>query len=124
MKNIDKKQILGQKEDVKKSEKPIFEVSEVADEIVKSIYKSILKTIKRRNAKQAANKVVNDVLDPNNVAQVDPDEIPSRKTKILYKNSKRTASGSIKKVKKFMAKKRSKVGKDEPIPGLFQKKAK
>jgi len=110
----------------KKADEPVFELKEAADQIAKSIYKSILKTLKRRSEKQAANKVVNDVLDNNNVAQVDPDEIPSRKDRVLYKGSKhlKLKRKGVKKLKKFMDRKcqAKKITKDEPIPGLVQKK--
>ena len=43
------------------------------NELRKSIYKSILKGI-RSKQKEITDKVVEDILDPNDVAQVDPDD--------------------------------------------------
>ena len=70
-------------------------------DLVKSVYKSILKTLKDKKDKQDAKDVVEDVLDPNHVAEVDPDEVPSVKDKILYKKDAKSSKSHEKGVKKL-----------------------
>lgn len=67
-------------------------------DMVKAIYKSILKNIKESSYRSDAQAVVADILDPNSVAQVDPDKIPSKKANIMNK-----AKGGEKERRKGMA---------------------
>ena len=75
-------------------------------QLVKSVYKSVLKSL-RAKAKAKASDVVNDVLDANYVAEVDPDEIPAKKDKILYKkdsNQCKSHEKGVNKLKKMCVK--------------------
>ena len=67
-------------------------------DMVKAIYKSILKNIKESSYRSDAQAVVADILDPNSVAQVDPDKIPSKKANIMNK-----AKGDEKKRRQALA---------------------
>ena len=89
--------------------------------MAKAIYKSVVKALKLRNkeSKKDAQEVVRDIIDPNYVAQVDPDRLPEGKEKVLYKgNPAKVKEKGVKKLKKFIGKK---CQKDESIPGLSQK---
>ena len=88
---------------------------EVAMEIKKSLYKSVLKAIKDVGNKSTAKKVVNDVLDPNDVPQVNSNNIPASKESVIIKSKNK----GIKKLKKFISKRKYKKG--EPIPGLSER---
>lgn len=63
----------------------IDEDKEMKD-LIKSIYKSVLRNIRDKNKKKQVNEIVRDIEDPNYVAEVDPDKIPSNKTGIVYKS--------------------------------------
>lgn len=115
MENIKKKENIEKSSKKQLSDVPVFTMEEAAEQIAKSIYKSILKSIRRRNAKHTS-KVVQDILDPNYIAEVDPDEVPSKKDKVLYKNKKADKCMKIKekgtqKLQKFMKKKKKKSSK-------------
>ena len=88
-----------------KNMKKIKEISskEVANQIAKSMYKMVLKSIK--SGKKTTDKVIDDILDPNYIAEVDPDEIPEEKTNVLYKyNCAKSEKNSLKKLKIFLDK--------------------
>lgn len=73
--------------------------------LVKAIYKYIHKNIAAKNKKRQKNteKIVEDILDPNYIAEVDPDDIPSEKRSVLYKGkSLKSKEKGIKKLKKYM----------------------
>lgn len=93
---------------------------EAAQALIKSVYKGILKNLKNRPYQDEAKAVVRDILDPNNVAQVDPDKIPSKKTNIM--NKAKDAKKGVEKLKNFQKKKiEKKEGRCwegyEPTPG-------
>jgi hypothetical protein len=100
---------------INKSEKK-YSLVEAGDILAKSMYKAMLKTLRSKKQKTITDKIVEDIADPNYVAQVDPDEVPSKKDKVLYKGkSAKSQEKGIKKLKTFLDKK---CNKDEPIPGL------
>jgi len=72
-------------------------------DLVKAIYKTIQKKMKNRHYKDDAQEIIRDVLDPNYVAEVDPDEVPAGKTNITMKSDK-----GVDKLKKFQKSKKSK----------------
>lgn len=108
--------------------------NEGLEEIVKAVYKSVLKTFKDKRSHKETQEIVRDVLDPNYVPQVDPDSIPSSRSGIVNKSDTCKACGlvakmckcseykdkGVKKLKDYV-KKKKKIKKDEPIPGLSQK---
>lgn len=98
----------------KEQEKTKYDEKEVAQELIKSIYKSILKNMKNRAYKDEAKKVVRDILDPNYVAQVDPDEVPSKKTNIMNKSKDKKG---VEKLKDFQKKKGRCWDGYKPTPG-------
>lgn len=99
-----KKRHLIKKEVSKLSKTENISSDEVAKKIAKSMYKMVLKNIKKN--KKATNKVVQDILDENYIAEVDPDEIPGEKTKVLYKsNYMKSDEKGLGKLKKFLNKK-------------------
>lgn len=79
-------------------------------DLVKAMYKAVLKKMKS-NYKDVAEEIVDDVLDPNDEAQVDPDKIPVKKPKVMNK-----AKG-IDKLKKFQKSKNRCWDGYEPTPG-------
>lgn len=72
----------------------------------KAIYKTILKSLEK-GPKSVAQAVVRDVLDGNNIAQVDPDKIPSSQMASVVNKSKsaKLQDKGVNKLKKFMKKK-------------------
>lgn len=63
---------------------------EVAEELRKSLYKMVKKAYKQTNGnknnyKEDAQKVVRDVLDPNFIAEVNPENVPETKDHVLWK---------------------------------------
>jgi len=96
---------------MKKQNQKFYNNRDVARELKKAIYKTILKNIKN---KQLSQEIVDDILDPDDEASVDPNQIPAQKRHVMYKNKTK----GIKKLKKFINK-RKKCKKGEPIPGLF-----
>jgi hypothetical protein len=75
-------------------------------ELKKSIYKSILKSIKE-GKKDVASEIIRDVLDPNYIAEVDPDKVPGSQKQSVVNKSKSSESQEkgVKKLKKFISKK-------------------
>jgi ATP-dependent Zn protease len=69
-------------------------------DIKKSIYKNILKAIKSEQNKETAEEIVDDIKDPNNLAEVDNQKIPSHKENVLWKGKD--------KLKKFLNKRKNK----------------
>ncbi len=110
----DKKQVL------RKTEKEREEMKT----LVKAIYKSILKTLKNKKDKEETDRIVEDILDPNYVAQVDPDGLPTKTDKVMWKKDSKSSKSQekgVSKLKRMCKKKRvQKICKDEPIPGLDQ----
>jgi hypothetical protein len=100
----------------------VFTEDQAAERICKAVYKSMVKSLKDKKTKENTQEIVEDVLDPNFVAEVDPDEIPSEKEKVMWKKDGKSAKSKSKKgidkLKKFVT---QKTCKDEPIPGLSQK---
>ena len=79
---------------------------EVVEELRKSLYKMAKKAFKntsgnKKKYKVDAQKVVDDILDPNYIAQVKPDDIPQAKDGVLWKGKDK----GIEKLKKFKSKK-------------------
>lgn len=59
--------------------------------LAKALYKVIMNKMKKgKHYKDDATEVIRDILDPNYVAQVDPDEIPPAKTRVTMKSEKNT----------------------------------
>lgn len=79
---------------------------EEINDLKKALYKSILKSLKK-GKKDVASEIIRDVLDPNYVAQVDPDKIPgSQKENIVNKSkSAESQEKGVSKLKKFLKKK-------------------
>ena len=74
--------------------------------LVKAVYKSIYKSITMRDKKHKKDtkEIVSDILDPNYVAEVDPDEISNEKRAVLYKGkSSKSEEKGVKKLKKYVA---------------------
>ena len=92
--------------------------------LVKAVYKAILKSLRSKKRKDQTDEIIDDILDPNYIAQVDPDELPNKKDKVLYKKddkSLKSREKGVTKLKRMCKKvKNNKVCKDEPIPGLYQ----
>lgn len=92
-----------------KIEEKLYTQSEVVDLLVKSMYKSVRKQLKKQDKRtkdeENTQKVVNDILDPNFVAEVDPDELPVQRDKVLYKSPKSKDKG-VAKLKDFSNKRR------------------
>jgi len=63
-----------------------YNKEEIAEKLSKSMYKAVKKAL--NNKKDDAKKIVEDILDPNYVAEVDPDEVPSGKTSAINKKEK------------------------------------
>lgn len=53
----------------------------------KSLYKAVLSHIKKSHNKKTTKEIVEDILDPNTIAQVDPNKIPPKKSPVLLKSS-------------------------------------
>ena len=79
---------------------------EIVD-LKKALYKAILKSIKS-GKKDVAQEIVRDILDPNYTTAVDPDKIPAPQKENIVNKSKsaETQEKGVKKLKKFMKKKR------------------
>ena len=91
------------------------------EDMAKAIYKSVVKALKIKNKddKKDTDDIVRDIVDPNYVAQIDPDRLEQGKQKVLYKGkSAKLQEKGIKKLKNFVEKD---CKKDESIPGLSQK---
>jgi hypothetical protein len=85
-----------------------FTPQEVAEELRKSLYKMVSKSIRKSNKdKASAQKIVEDILDPNYVAEVNPEEVPDEKDGVLWKKK-----NSIDKLKKF---KKNKIEKSKGV---------
>lgn len=76
------------------------------NDLKKALYKAILKSIKS-GKKDVAAEIVRDVLDPNYVAEVDPDKVPTNQRENIVNKSKSVKSQEkgVAKLKKFMKKK-------------------
>ena len=76
------------------------------NDLKKALYKAILKSLKA-GKKGIAEQIVRDVLDPNYVAEVDPDKIPaSQKENIVNKSkSVKSQEKGVSKLRKFIKKK-------------------
>lgn len=76
------------------------------NDLKKALYKAILKSIKE-GKKDLAAEIVRDVLDPNYVAEVDPDKVPSKeKTNVVNKSkSAKSHEKGVIKLKRFVKKK-------------------
>lgn len=66
-----------------------------ANILAKAMYKMMAKAIEENK-----KDVVEDVLDPNFIAEVDPDAVPEQSSKVLWKKDKK--STGVKKLKSFM----------------------
>lgn len=75
-------------------------------DLKKALYKAILKSLKS-GKKDIAQEIVRDVLDPNYVANVDPDKVPAQQKENIVNKSKsmKTQEKGVLKLKKFMKKK-------------------
>lgn len=75
-------------------------------DLKKALYKAVLKSIKS-GKKNTAAEIVRDVLDPNFIAEVDPDKIPtSQKENVVNKSkSAKLQEKGVVKLKRFMKKK-------------------
>lgn len=75
-------------------------------ELKKAVYKAILKSLKE-GKKTTVKEIVRDVLDPNYVAEVDPDKIPASQRENIVNKSKsaKLQEKGVSKLKKFMKKK-------------------
>jgi len=66
---------------------------EVLNELRKSLHKMLCKTIssikKKDYAKKITQEIVEDILDPNDIAEVDGDKIPPRNKSVLHKGRKK-----------------------------------
>ena len=83
---------------MKKTEK-IYTKEEVASQLTKSMYKAVKKAINSR--KDDTKKIVEDILDPDNVSEVDPDEVPTNaKIKVVHKSEESKSLKSDKHCKK------------------------
>jgi hypothetical protein len=98
----------------KQSSKKEYTSKEFVETLSKSIYKTILKNMKDRPYKDEAEKVVRDILDPNSVAQVDPDQIPLKRTNIMNKAKPK----GIEKLKNFH---KTKTDKRTTVTGGFDR---
>lgn len=79
--------------------------------IVKAVYKAMLKTIKEKQEKEKTNDVVEDVLDADDVSEVDPDRLPPKKDRVLYKKNNNLPAPhekGVSKLKKMCGKHRKK----------------
>ena len=87
-------------------------------ELIRVLCKSIIEKLEKANYRDDAKEVVNDILDPNYVAEVDPDEVPPKRAKIMNKSKKEKG---VKKLKSFKEKQDKKKGRCwdgyEPVPG-------
>lgn len=98
---------------MKKDDKQKFYTQEqVAENIAKSMYKACAKVFKSKGSRKTAEEVVQDVLDPNYVAEIDPDKIPTKKkTKVMWKSkcakSKDKKEKGVKKLKDFIDNKKA-----------------
>lgn len=79
---------------------------EEVNDLKKALYKAILKSLKS-GKKDIAQEIVRDVLDPDYVAEVDPDKIPANQKENIVNKSKPTElqEKGVSKLKKFIKKK-------------------
>ena len=84
-----------------------YNKEEIATELSKSMYKAVKKALNRK--KKDTQLIVEDVLDPNYMAEVDPDEVPDSKNSVIIKNnthkllkSDKNLSKGIDKLKVFL----------------------
>lgn len=79
------------------------DIEHIANTLSKSMYKAVIKAIHERGE---AKEVVEDVLDSNDVAQVDPDKIPSgKKIHIVNKSESDKPLKSVDKLRLFLSRK-------------------
>lgn len=72
----------------------MYNLQDAAAILSKSMYKSVLKQVKRK-----AKAIADDINDPNYVAEVDPNELPPKKDKVVYKGCSNKSKKSLKKSK-------------------------
>lgn len=76
---------------------------EVAEEIAKSMYKAVLSSL--RNNKKKVDIIVDDIKDPNMIAEVPPQDIPTNKKVDVLDKSLKSQSDikkGIDKLKQFI----------------------
>ena len=86
--------------------KKTYTEQEIAD-LKKALYKAVIKHLKDHGKKDIADEVIRDVLDPNYVAEIDPDKVPTGQKENIVNKSKgaKSQNKGISKLKKFMKKK-------------------
>jgi len=73
-------------------------------DIKKSIYKAVMKSQQKKKTRQKqTDEIVEDILDPDNIAEVDMSKIPEHEENVVNKSSK-----GLKKLKKFINKNKMK----------------
>lgn len=100
---------------IKKEEK-LYNSNDIAKKIKKTVYKSIVKALKDPKYGKVAQDIIHDIFDHNDVAEVNPDDIPEQKEAVMAKKSKKPKTS--KKLKKFLEKRQCKKG--EAVPGLME----
>ncbi len=77
---------------MKNTEERTYTQIEVAEELRKSLYKMVKKTLnsgQKRKNKAKAKAIVADILDPNYIAEINPNAIPEDKTSVTNKAEKK-----------------------------------